>query len=194
VAQVVVDPGSLTPPSPTAAGTYGPSAASAPPAGYGAPPAYGLAAAVPGGPPAYAAAPPGAGLPGAVPPPGYFGAPPGLPPVDPGSANASVGGLGPLSARLASGAPATQGGTINLTAERAGASGVRLTWTRLRGANNYAVYHAQGNTPLAFLVSSGSNTTTLAGLPQGITFSFQVRARDVLDNEFATSDTVTFEP
>ncbi len=143
-------------------------------------------------------------LAGAPPPASAVG--PGLPPGGPMPANASSAAPGPLSASVGGvwpayppGAPAGGGaddgqGGLRLGVDRAGPSGVKLVWSPLRGVGSYAIYQAQGTTPLAYVFSTGSTSTTLSGLAQGVTYSFQVRARDTNDQEVATSNTVSFTP
>lgn len=79
-----------------------------------------------------------------------------------------------------------------LSTLRTGPQTVRLSWPRLRGAGAFAVYQAQGNTPLAFAFVTGNYSTTLTGLASGIDYRFQVRARNSDDVEYATSDVITF--
>jgi hypothetical protein len=78
-----------------------------------------------------------------------------------------------------------------VTAARVGADGVRLTWPAVPRAGSYAVYQAQGTTPLTFAFGTGTPGTTLVGLQNGVTYNFQIRARGPADEEFVTSNTVT---
>ncbi len=168
LAQVNVDPGgtaALVPPAPGAAALGGaPAPSLAPPSTV--PP-------VPGPPPAALVPPaPGAG-PGGVPGPANLGLP--LPGVNPA--------LGP--------APAAAGSAFPLQVGRPAADSVRLDWPSVPGAASYAVYQAQGSTPMAFAFTTAQPTTTLVGLARGVEYRFQVRARNGADQEFATSTTAT---
>jgi hypothetical protein len=82
-------------------------------------------------------------------------------------------------------------GALNLSATRSGTNGARLSWPAVPRAASYAIYQAQGSTPLAFAFAAANPGTTLVGLASGVTYNFQVRARTVADEEFATSNTVT---
>jgi hypothetical protein len=87
-----------------------------------------------------------------------------------------------------------QGGTgvgFPLTLTRAGADGARLEWPIVPGAASYAVYQAQGSTPLAFAYTTDRPYTTLTGLTNPAGYTFQVRARNVADQEIGTSVSVT---
>src|SRR5205085_5097871 len=81
---------------------------------------------------------------------------------------------------------------VNLT--RAGADGARLDWPVLPGAATYAVYQAQGSTPLAFAYATDRPYTTLTGLTNPAGYTFQVRARNANDQEIGTSITVNVPP
>jgi hypothetical protein len=70
---------------------------------------------------------------------------------------------------------------------------VTLEWPTSPRAASFAVYQAQGSTSLAFAFTSTRSSTTLVGLPRGVAYSFQVRARDGQDREFAASNTVTLD-
>ncbi|HWP28415.1 MAG TPA: fibronectin type III domain-containing protein, partial [Chloroflexota bacterium] len=99
------------------------------------------------------------------------------------------------SAPAPSPATASAGGTPGfvLTLVRTGPSEVRLNWPPLHGIGSYAVYQAQGDTPLSFAFTTGTPGTTLTGLAPGTSYTFQVRARDAAGREVATSNTVTLQ-
>src|SRR5581483_8180481 len=138
-----------------------------------------------------AVAPPGMGpaaglpLPGAPPalgPGGPVAPPPGLaiPPA------AGPGGVPPAAV----GAPGGAGGAFPLNLTRAGSDGARLEWPIVPGAVSYAVYQAQGSTPLAFAFASDRPYTTLSGLTNPAGYTFQVRARNLAGDEIGSSITV----
>src|SRR5439155_21913174 len=114
-------------------------------------------------PPSQAA---GLALPGVAPP-----APAG--PFQAAGPSAALAGGGPVGAA----GPNTGSGaatfTVNLT--RTGTDGVTLEWPTSPRAASFAVYQAQGSTSLAFAFTSTRSSTTLVGLPRGVTYSFQVR-------------------
>ncbi len=114
------------------------------------------------------------------------------PPAPPAAALAPA--TGP-SAPAPSPATASAGGTPGfvLTLVRTGPSEVRLNWPPLHGIGSYAVYQAQGDTPLSFAFTTGTPGTTLTGLAPGTSYTFQVRARDAAGREVATSNTVTLQ-
>jgi hypothetical protein len=167
------------PPAPGAAPA--PVAATSPasaPAATGAPPAPSVA-------PAMAAPSQAAGL--AL--PGVAAAPTAPSPA--GAPSAALPPAGPAGAAGANAGPGAASFTVNLT--RSGTDGATLEWQASPRAASYAVYQAQGSTPLAFAFTSSRPSTTLVGLPRGVTYSFQVRARDGQDREFAASNTVTLD-
>jgi hypothetical protein len=166
VAQVVIDPATLAGAGPPPAGPAGWSASQ-----QGGPTlptgADGLSTNTSAG---------GARLPSAsLPGPGVGGGP------------APIAGVGQAANAQASAA-------AQLGVDRAGANAAKLTWTPVRGAATYAIYQAQGATPLAFLLATSNTNTTLSGLAPGIGYSFQVRARDNVEAELSVSNTVTFTP
>ena len=93
-------------------------------------------------------------------------------------------------------APSADARSFPLTIRRKGAQAVELNWPMVPGAGTFAVYQAQGATPLAFAFATGAHSTTLTGLAPGVEYTLQVRARDAADTEYATSNavTVTTEP
>ncbi|HLH22542.1 MAG TPA: fibronectin type III domain-containing protein [Chloroflexota bacterium] len=143
-----------------------------------------------GGPPAVG---PGMGLP---PPPGGMAPPAGLavpPAAGPGGvppAAAGPGGVLPAAA----GTPGGAGVGFPLNLSRTGADSVRLEWPVLPGAVSYAVFQAQGSTPLAFAYNTDRPYTTLSGLTNPAGYTFQVHARNLNDQDLATSVTVTIPP
>jgi hypothetical protein len=149
------------------------------------------AAVAPGiAPPALAApgmAAPAVVAPGMVPPSAALGAPPAALAVPPA---AGPGGVPPPSL----GPPGATGAGFPLTARPTGPDSARLEWPMLPGATSYAVYQAQGSTPLAFAFSTGQGNTTLSGLTNAAGYTFQVRARNAADQELGASVTVTLEP
>ncbi|HEY7060456.1 MAG TPA: fibronectin type III domain-containing protein [Chloroflexota bacterium] len=169
------NPAAVGSPFASAPGATAPPAPGAPPAAVGPVPGGPLAGLpLPGAPPAGLAIPPAAG-PGGVP----LAAPGGMPP----------GAVGP--AGLSGGA----GGGFPLNLTRTGADGVRLEWPPIPGAATYAVYQAQGSTPLAFAFSTDIRTnTTLTGLSNPAGYQFQVRARNAADQEISSSITVNIPP
>jgi hypothetical protein len=66
-----------------------------------------------------------------------------------------------------------------------------LEWPLLPGVAAYAVYQAQGDTPLALAFTTSQPTTTLVGLNRSISYTFQVRARNGADQDVAVSPPVT---
>ena len=64
----------------------------------------------------------------------------------------------------------------------------------LPGATSYAIYQAQGSTPLALAFTTTQPNTTLVGLTNPAGYTFQVRARNAADQEFAGSISVTLSP
>jgi len=88
------------------------------------------------------------------------------------------------------GAPGGAGAGIRLNLSRAGTDGARLDWLPVPGAVSYAVYQAQGSTPLAFAYTTDRPNTTLTGLTNPAGYSFQIRARGLSDQELGTSNTV----
>jgi hypothetical protein len=175
VAQVLLDPATLAgavPPPPGAPQAIPPGAMAA---GAGGPPAPGPVSAAASAIAATASSSAGS-------------------PVSPGVNGLGGSAPGPGPNRLAAGAADSQGGALRLRTEPAGPNAAKLVWAPVRGATSYAVYQAQGDTPLAFLLSTGTTNTTLSGLAPGTAYSFQVRARDSFDRELAASNTVNLTP
>jgi chitodextrinase len=107
---------------------------------------------------------------------------------------ASVGPNGTKLEQPPSAAPGPGPLSFRLTATPKGPQAVELEWPMLRGAGTFAVYQAQGDTPLAFAFATGMHRTTLTGLVPGTTYTFQVRARDAADVEFGVSNSVSVSP
>ena len=91
-------------------------------------------------------------------------------------------------------APSAIAPNFPLTIRRKDARTVELSWPMLWGAGTFAVYQAQGATPLTFAFATGTHSTTLTGLAPGVDYTLQVRARNAADVEFAVSNPVTITP